>query len=87
MITEPWRNRVWKICRRFQWNPALSPLYSDLWHTRIEAYPEVCYKAPFGLVAKLGKLDKILTVRGDSSLHPALSTEPDYPFKRSKVSD
>ena len=36
-------------------------------------------------MAKLGKLDKILVIGGDSSLDPAPSTQPVRPVKRRKV--
>ena len=70
-----------------QFDPALSPSNLDLWHASIEVYPVGNNRATFGLAAKLGKLDEILVIEGDSSLDPALTTKPDSPFKRSEISN
>ena len=59
----------------------------DLWHARVEVYPVSYDRAPFGLTAKLGKLDEILVIGGDSSLNPTLTTKPDIPLERCEVSD
>ena len=50
-------------------------------------YPVSYDRAPFGLTAKLGKLDEILVIGGDSSLNPAPTTKPDIPLERCEVSD
>ena len=54
---------------------------------RVVACTEVCYRAPFCLVAKLGKLDEILVRGGDSGLNPTFGTKPEYLVKRRKVPD
>ena len=38
-------------------------------------------------MAKLGKLDEILVLGGDSSLDPEPSTQPEHPVKIRKVLD